>query len=243
MLSTWPSLPRRIRPSAPVVAEVVLGMVLVAVLGFTPRDAAPVDNSDSLIGPTVRFTVAPGEQPSIGLGVPGLSNLSAWASTSGTIVSTRALIPTAPPAQLLIPQLRVHRAVEAVGTNRSGVMDVPVNAWNAGWYKLGPTPGAPGDAVIEGHAGYPGQPMIFGKLSTLQAGDQIVVVLADKSQRLFLVVSTSSVPVGSAPPDLGSPYGPPRLTLITCAGDFDDTSKTYSRRLVLQASYAGRVAT
>ncbi len=242
MVSTWPSLLRRARPSAPVMAEVVLGVLLVAVLGFTPRDGVPADNNDSLIGPSVRFKVAPGEQPSFGLALPGFNNLSAWASTSGALVSSKALIPTAPPAQLLIPVLRVHRAVEPVGTNRSGVMDVPANAWNAGWYKSGPIPGAPGDAVIEGHAGYPGQPMIFGKLSTLRAGDQIVVVLADKSQRLFVVVSTSSVPVGFAPPGLGSPYGVPRLTLITCSGDFDDTSKTYSKRLVLQASYAGLVS-
>ena len=242
MVSTWPSLLRRARPSAALVAEVVLGVLLVAVLGFTPRDGVPAANTDSLIGPSVHFTVAPGVQPSFGLALPGLNNLSAWASTSGALVSAKALIPTAPPAQLLIPVLRVHRAVEPVGTNRSGVMDVPANAWNAGWYKSGPTPGAPGDAVIEGHAGYPGQPMIFGKLSTMRAGDQIVVVLADKSQRLFVVVSTSSVAVGTAVPDLGSPYGSPRLTLITCSGDFDDTSKTYSRRLVLQASYAGLVA-
>src|SRR6202162_1809002 len=211
MVSTWPSLLRRARPSAPVMAEVVLGVLLVAVLGFTPRDGVPVGNNDSLIGPSVRFTVAPAEQPSLGLALPGLNNLSAWASTSGALVSAKALIPTAPPAQLLIPVLRVHRPVEPVGTNRTGVMDVPANAWNAGWYKSGPIPGAPGDAVIEGHAGYPGQPMIFGKLVTLKPSDPIIVVLADKSRRLFLVVSTSSIPAGSAPPGFAEPYGLPRL--------------------------------
>jgi Sortase domain len=242
MVSTWPSLLRRARPSAQVLAQVALGVVLMAALGFTSRDAVRVDNTDSLIGPNVRYTVAQGEQPpKLGLALPGLSNLSAWASSSGAIVSSRALIPTAPPVQILIPLLRVHRTVESVGTNRSGVMDLPTNGWNAGWYKAGPVPGAPGDAVIEGHAGYPDQPMIFGKLSTLKAGDQIVVVLADKSQRLFVVVSATSIPVGSAPPGFASPYGPPRLTLVTCSGDFDATTHTYSRRMVLQASYAGVV--
>lgn len=242
MVSTWPSLLRRARPSPHVLAEVALGVVLVAALGFTSRDAVRVDNTDSLIGPNVRYTVSQGEQPpKLGLALPGLSNLSAWASSSGAVVSSRALIPTAPPVQLLIPQLNVHRTVEAVGTNRSGVMDLPTNGWNAGWYKGGPVPGAPGDAVIEGHAGYPDQPMIFGRLSTMKAGDQIVVLLADKTQRLFVVVSTASVPVGVAPPDFASPYGPPRLTLVTCSGDFDATTHTYSRRLVLQASYAGVV--
>jgi hypothetical protein len=240
-MSTWPSLVRRVRPPAQVLAQVALGVVLVAALAFTPRDAVPVDNTDSLIGPDVHFTVAPVEQPAFGKILGGLSGLSGSAATSGALVSARAQIPTAPPVQLLIPLLRVHRAVEEVGVNRSGVMDVPANAWNAGWYKAGPVPGAPGNAVIEGHAGYPNQPMIFGNLSTLRPGDQIVVVLADKTQRLFLVVSTSSVPVGATPPGLASPYGPPSLTLITCSGDFDETSHTYSRRLVVQASYAGIV--
>src|SRR5450759_1584830 len=205
MVSTWLLL-RRARPSAQVLGQVALGVLLVS-----------------------------------GLTLPGLQNLSGWASASGVAVSSKALIPTAPPAQLLIPALNVHRAVEGVGVNRSGVMNVPVNAWNAGWYKGGPVPGAPGDAVIEGHAGYPGQPMIFGKLSTLRPGDQIVVVLADGSQRLFVVVSKATFPVGSAPAGMAEPYGPPRLTLITCTGSFDANSFSYSRRLVVEASYSGLV--
>lgn len=241
MVSTWPAMLRRARPSPQLVGEVVLGVLLVAALGFTPRDAAPSPNSDDLIGAGVHFVVAPGEQPAFGPALPGLGNLTAWASTSGALVSARALIPTAPPTELLIPLLRVHRTVEAVGTNRSGVMNLPVNGWNAGWYKGGPTPGAPGDSVIEGHAGYPDQPMIFGKLSTLRPGDQIVVVLGDKSRRLFTVVSQSSVPVGYTPPGFASPYGPPRLTLVTCSGDFDASTHSYARRLVVQASYAGLV--
>jgi hypothetical protein len=230
---------RRARTSPQLIGEVVLGVLLVAALGLTPRDAVPSSSSDDLIGPGVHFVVAPEAQPAFGSAFPGLSNLSSWASTSGALVTERALIPKAPPAELLIPALNVHRAVEAVGTNRSGVMNLPVNGWNAGWYQGGPIPGAPGDAVIEGHAGFPNQPMIFGKLSTLRPGDQIVVVLADKSQRLFTVVSQSNVPVGFTPPGFATPYGPPRLTLVTCSGDFDATTKTYSRRLVVELSYAG----
>jgi hypothetical protein len=230
---------RRVRPPAQVVAEVILGVVLVAAVGLTPRDAVPAGNTDSLIGPNVHFTVAPEQQPTFGLALPGLSNLSSWASTSGALVTAQALIPTAPPAQLLIPSLNVHRAVEGVGVNRYGVMNLPVNGWNAGWYQAGPTPGAPGDAVIEGHAGFPGQPMIFGHLSQLRGGDQVVVILADGSKRLFVVVSQTTFPVGKAPAGMGEPYGPARLTLITCTGSFDASTYSYSRRLVVELSYAG----
>jgi len=239
MVSTWLLL-RRARPSAQVLGQVALGVLLVSALTFTPRDGVQA-SPNATLGPNLRFRASVAVQPSFGLTLPGLQNLSGWASASGVAVSSKALIPTAPPAQLLIPALNVHRAVEGVGVNRSGVMNVPVNAWNAGWYKGGPVPGAPGDAVIEGHAGYPGQPMIFGKLSTLQPGDQIVVVLADGSQRLFVVVSKATFPVGSAPAGMAEPYGPPRLTLITCTGSFDANSFSYSRRLVVEASYSGLV--
>jgi hypothetical protein len=239
MIKAWLSTLRRAHPSAQVLGEVALAVVLVASLTFAPRDSAP-NTSDNSTGPIVRYHAV--EQPSLGLTLPGLQNLAGWASASGAYLSAKALIPTAPPVQLLIPTLNVHRAVEGVGVNRSRVMNLPVNAWNAGWYNGSPIPGAPGDAVIEGHAGYPGQPMIFGRLSELRAGDQIVVVLADKSRRLFLVVSMSSVPVGVTPAGMAEIGGPPRLTLITCTGSFDATTFSYSKRLVVELSYAGLAA-
>src|SRR5450759_3882098 len=211
MVRMWLLLLRRAWPSSQVVGGVVLTMLLLATLALAPRDAVPASPDDS-VGPNVHFQASLGEQPSFGLTLPGLSNLAAGAAASGAAVSSKALIPTAPPAQLLIPSLNVHRAVEAVGVNRSGVMNVPLNAWNAGWYKAGPVPGAPGDAVIEGHAGFPGQPMIVGRLATLRAGDQVVVVLADKTQRLFVVVSQATFPVGSAPRGMAEPYGPVSYT-------------------------------
>jgi sortase (surface protein transpeptidase) len=140
---------------------------------------------------------------------------------------------------ILIPSINVHRPIEPVGLDRSGAIVNTVNLWNAGWYKGGPVPGAPGDAVIEGHAGYPGAPLLFGRLPRLHPGDKIVVVLADGSRRLFLVDSLAIWAAGTKPSGLGLPYGPPRLTLITCTGPFDDHYKTYADRLAVEATYAG----
>ena len=236
MPSSWLSLVGRAHISARLAGEGVLAAMLVATLVFSPRDGAPVDRSDVFAVPMATL-MSPFGQAAL----PDSQSLSALTTTTEVSVSAKALIPTAPPVQLLIPALNVHRAVETVGADRSGVMNLPVNAWNAGWYKGGPIPGAPGDAVIEGHAGYPDQPMIFGKLVKLHAGDQIIVVLSDGSRRLFLVDSMATVPVGSAPAGMAEPYGPPRLTLITCTGHFDQNSYSYSSRLVLEASYAGVV--
>jgi hypothetical protein len=38
---------------------------------------------------------------------------------------------------------------------------------------------------------------------------------------------------------MAEPYGPPRLTLITCTGHFDDKAYSYSSRLVVEARYQG----
>ena len=151
----------------------------------------------------------------------------------------QAPIPNARPVAILIPALNVHRPIEAVGTDRWGYMYTPANAWDAGWYTGSPVPGAPGDALIEGHAGFPNKPLLFGKLQQLHRGDRIIIVLADGSKQIFLVQSMKVWPANTAPEGMGQPYGVPRLTLVTCTGPFDDKYKTYKDRLVLEATYAG----
>ena len=150
-----------------------------------------------------------------------------------------AFVPSAPPLQLLIPSINIHPRVESVGVDRNGAMAVPYYYFDVAWYKAGPTPGDPGDAVIDGHAGYPDQPLVFGRLSSLRDGAKIIVVLADGSQRTFVVTSVRSWPVRSHPTGLFQPDGPPRLSLITCSGDFNDKTKTYADRLVVEATYFG----
>jgi hypothetical protein len=237
------SLARYVRLSAQRMGELALGGLLVATLAFSPRDAAPSAGYDDAWTTQVvtPYQSASIDQPQFGSTLPGLQRVTGLAQAGGVAISSKALIPTSPPAQLLIPTLNVHRAIEGVGTNRFGMMDLPVNGWNAGWYNRGPIPGAPGDAVIEGHAGYPDQPMMFGKLATLKRGDKVFVVLANGSRRLFLISSMTTVAGGVAPPGLAEPYGPPRLTLITCTGHFDADNHYYSQRLVVEATYAGIV--
>ena len=236
---TWPALARGHMPTQ-VLGEIVLAVLLLATLAFSPRDVVRVD--ENFAWPTesiTRFAPSVIEEPSFGLTLPGVSSLAERARAAGVAFTNKALIPTAPPVQLLIPSLRVNRPVEVVGVNRNGVLDLPSNGWNAGWYKGSPVPGAPGDAVIQGHAGYPGEPMLFGNLVRLTRGDKIIIVLADGSQQFFLVESMAVVPIGTGHVvDLG---GPPRLTLLTCTGHFDQNQKYYTQRLVLQASYAGTV--
>ena len=237
MVRSWPSLAGRAQLSAQLLGEVMLTLLLTVTLAYAWRDGVPL--ADEFVG-----TVGPAPVGIATLQVSG-NNLSGKPVLTSRLPQVppapprQLRVPTAPPVQLLIPTLDVHRAVEKIGVDAFGVLDLPVNSWNAGWYKAGPVPGAPGDAVIEGHAGYPGKPMIFGKLVTLRPGAQIIVVLADGTRQLFLVVSMRSVPADSGTPGLGAPYGVPRLTLITCSGHFDKKSFWYSERLLVETRYAG----
>jgi LPXTG-site transpeptidase (sortase) family protein len=221
---------RAARVSPRLLGEVAGAGVLLVALVFTWSDGRPTDDSVDLVVPAPVFTAAVGDGPRL---------VHPRTPMAPPALPPEAPVPTAAPAMILIPSLNVHRPVEAVGLDRSGAMEITQNLWNAGWYEGGPVPGAPGDAVIEGHAGYPNAPLLFGKLRQLQSGDKIVVVLADGSRRLFLVDSLSIWPAGTSPPGMGEPYGPARLTLITCTGPFDDHYKTYADRLAVEASYAG----
>jgi hypothetical protein len=237
MVRAWPSLVGRAQLSTRLLGEVTLTALLAVTLAFLWSDGVPTDqNVDSA-------WTAPSGIALLQVSANNLSGKPGWAPVQPVIAPALPppdpTIPTAAPVQLLIPALDVHRAVEKVGFDSSGAMKVPVNSWNAGWFEYGPVPGAPGDAVIEGHAGYPGQPVIFGRLYTLRPGDRIVVVLADKSRRLFIVVSKHNALAGTAPAGLADPYGPPRLTLITCTGTWDKQNYTYSERLLVEARYVG----
>lgn len=228
-MRTWPAAVGHVQLSRVLLGQVALSLLLAATVTSAWRDGFPTDQLPDLVAPPPS-AVADKEvagKPQPGSKVPVVTH------------GAQPPAPTAAPVQLLIPFIDVHRAVEKVGVDYSGVMQLPVNAWNAGWYEWGPVPGAPGDAVIEGHSGYPGKPLIFGKLASLRPGDRIVVVLADGTQRLFLVVSMRSVPAGSAPPGLASFSGKPRLTLITCTGQFDKKTYQSSERLLVEARYAG----
>lgn len=210
--------------------EVAAAVVLVAALVFTWSDGPPPNDSVDLVTPAPAFTAS----------VAGYADPAHYRTpVAPPAPAPEPPVPTAAPVMVLIPSINVHRPVEAVGLDSHGAMENTVNLWNAGWYKDGPVPSAPGDAVIEGHAGYPDAPLLFGRLPRLHAGDQIVVVLADGTRRLFVVDSLAVWPAGTSPPGMGEPYGPARLTLITCTGPFDDHYKTYADRLAVETTYAG----
>jgi hypothetical protein len=141
-----------------------------------------------------------------------------------------------PPVRLGIPALGVDAEIVPVGVQPEGDMEVPEDVRTAGWYRFGPLPGARGSAMVIGHVDSRTQgPGIFFGLSRLQLGERIGVQLADGPTQYFVAVARRLIAKDELPLDLFSRDGPPRLTLVTCGGGFEESSRSYSHNVVVYA--------
>ncbi len=150
--------------------------------------------------------------------------------------------PVAAPVRLTIPKIGLDALVEPVGVDAAGNLAVPSNPADVAWYRQGPAPGHTGDAVIDGHLDWTTGPAVFWHLGELQAGDELDVLSQSGVRLRFIVSDVARYPYASHPPGLFAAGGPAELSLITCAGSWDRSRKTYLERLVVNARYVGLAA-
>lgn len=142
-------------------------------------------------------------------------------------------IPT--PVRLQIASINLDAPIAEVGLASDGLMDIPPTAQELGWFEPGYIPGEQGNAVIAGHLDTAsGKPAAFWALNQLEAGDVIVVLYDDGSQRSFEVMRQQTYSSDNAPLDaiFGSSTGA-YLNLITCKGIWDVEDEAYEERLVV----------
>lgn len=172
--------------------------------------------------------------------------------------------PVAVPLTLEIPSIGVNVAVLGVGITPNNVMDAPEGpaadpVWQqAFWYRGSAVPGARSTALFAGHIDDPlGRPGSFAHIDRLQRGDLIVVHDTRTGLDMrFAVAGSVTYPlaVTTNPAVLTQIYGagpiegkvpqPSRdglahLTLVTCAGTFQNSLGTHDHRLVV---FATRIA-
>lgn len=150
---------------------------------------------------------------------------------------------TAPPAaenavpvRIVIPAAGVDAVLEHVGVTATGALGTPDNPSDAAWYAAGPAPGAPGDAVIDGHLDWYNGPAVFWRLGEVPLGATITITMSRGPARSFQVVSRHSYPYTQEPAGLFATTGPATLSLITCAGAWDEGRQIYRQRLVVTAA-------
>ncbi len=127
-----------------------------------------------------------------------------------------------PPAALSIPDLDLTLDhVVALG-HIGGRREQPGTARGVGWFADGPAPGAPGVAVLSGHASFGYSPGAFARLAKLEPGATITVRDAVGRETRFTARRTAVFPASEPDSTLVAPAGPgPQLRLITSDGTYD----------------------
>ncbi len=141
------------------------------------------------------------------------------------------------PRQVIIPRMDVDAGVEFVGLLPDGSMDVPKDPLRVAWYKLGPRPGEQGNAILAGHVDWGGKPAVFWGLRELNPGDVVEVIAADERRYSFKVRWLKWIEAQAAVADEVFRQAPEReITLITCGGPFDPSTRQYQSRLVVRGT-------
>ncbi|HEY9416735.1 MAG TPA: class F sortase [Pseudonocardia sp.] len=168
-------------------------------------------------------------------------NLSAPTIDGGPVTAVAPLTFSIP-VELRIDSINAVSSLVPLGLNPDQTVEVPPvsQPLQAGWYKLGPTPGALGPAVILGHVNGGGQQGIFARLHELKPGDQVKVSRQDRKTAVFTVTKLQQVSKDSFP--TRQVYGDTaaaELRLITCGGSFDRSKRSYLDNIVVFATLTG----
>jgi len=175
--------------------------------------------------------------------VTALAVLPAGPATApAPLVATRSAAvvpapPVVPPRSIDLPDDGISAPVLAVGVDARGLLEVPRDGDDVGWYRWSAVPGEAGTAVFAGHVDtLRDGPGAFFSLSRAEPGDRVLVTLDDGGVREFSVTARESFPKRALPVDtVFRRGGPPQLVLVTCSGPFDEESRSYEENLVVTA--------
>ncbi|MBA2445112.1 MAG: class F sortase [Nocardioidaceae bacterium] len=141
------------------------------------------------------------------------------------------------PVGLRIPAIDVDVSLSSLGLNPDRTVEVPTNFEEPGWFRLGPSPGERGSAVILGHVDSNEGPAVFYLMKYLERGDEIEVTLADGAVAHFGVTKVATYPNEHFPAQrVYASHGYSALQLVTCGGEFDIPTDSYQANVVVFTS-------
>lgn len=172
-----------------------------------------------------------------GGGIAGVEDNQSTRATSTVDGVTSAT--SVKPDRLRIPKIDVDADVQSVGVDSKGNMAAPSDWRDVSWYEPGFNPGELGNAVFSGHRDWDDNQAVFWDLKSLQVGDTVHIegdgrlltyTITGKERYDYQVSDTSGIFGGS---------DTAQIKLITCDGNFIDSSDTYQKRLVVTAQLQG----
>lgn len=142
-----------------------------------------------------------------------------------------------PAVSLKIPSIALETDVVTAGvvTNEAGDSEWETVPFVAAHYVDTALVGSHGNAVISGHVVTLREGNVFRNLYQMDFGETIEVTTAEGTF-MYVVDNLKLVPPDAV--DVMAPSSEPKLTLITCGGEFDPRTRQFSDRLVV----VGRLA-
>ena len=126
-----------------------------------------------------------------------------------------------PPTYLSIPAIGISQHLLRLGVHADRTVEVPApsDAAYPGWFRLGPTPGQVGSAVILGHVDSLQGPAVFYELRFLRPGNHVDVGRQDGAVAHFEVRKVATYPNQRFPAhQVYASHGYAALNLVTCGG-------------------------
>ena len=210
-------------------------------------------DQDLVTGPTTAMPTAASPpsaavRPTASVAISAAPSAKSSASPTSTPARTpstgaanqAAAVTRSEPVTLRIPAIGVSLRLSTLGLNADGTVQVPVKDQAPGWFRLGPTPGQMGSAVILGHVDDYKGPAAFYRLRSLGAGDKVDVGLANGAVAHFTVTSVASYLKTQFPAQqVYASHGYRALQLVTCGGQFNSSTGHYLSNTVVYTSLVG----
>ena len=139
--------------------------------------------------------------------------------------------------RLQLLSLRVTASVDPV-VAADGSLGVPDDPATVGWWTGSVLPGSrAGATVVDGHVDSAATgPGALYQLQRLAAGDRIRLQLAGAGAMTYSVTARRTYLKDTGlPASLFTRAGPPHLVLISCGGQFDETTRSYDSNVVVLA--------
>lgn len=143
------------------------------------------------------------------------------------------------PLRVQVPRAGIDARVVPVGVGRDGMLGIPQDVRQVGWWRAGAAPGsAAGTVVLVGHVDSAQQGAgAFFPLRQLKPGNRVVLSDARGDRTVYVVSARRQYPKSSLPrTEVFGQGGMPRLVLLTCGGSFNTVTRHYEDNVVVYAT-------
>jgi LPXTG-site transpeptidase (sortase) family protein len=214
----------------------------------TAREAAPEPTAESRPAPVAESRPAPESANPVVLpeGVVEDLDVAAWLARPDPSVFTASMVPADAPdrplwrirpapghgVELRIPSINLSTGVASAGVteNSRGILEWETVPFLAAHYVDTALVGASGNAVLSGHVVTLYEGNVFRHLYQVEFGARVEVDTADAT---FVYEVDDVRVVAPTDTDVMESSDEPRLTLITCGGEFNPRTTQFSHRLVV----------